>query len=167
MNDIKIPRNARNVFHIFNLIGTLMMGFLTGESWCILKSWCKGGQPEKGFQCCFADGLKQMFTFLLWRRLRLSLRTNCFSLWFSLPIAEPFSPGNFEEIILLKFHKSTAARSCTSSKRTSKFHLIANKSSNIYLPFLFCLIWWKTLITSRILLGYSSIFAARNMLAIA
>ena len=104
---LKYSEMPRNAFHIFNLIGTAMMGFLTGESWCILKSWCKGGKPEQGFQCCFADGLKQMFTFLLWRRLRLSLRTKCFSLWFSLPIAEPFSPGNFEEIVLLKFHKST------------------------------------------------------------
>ena len=82
----KILRNARKAFHIFNLTGTSMMGFLTSESWCILKSWCKGGKPEQGFQCCFADGLKQMFIFLLWHRLRLSVRTNCFSLWFSLPI---------------------------------------------------------------------------------
>ena len=31
-------------------------GFLTGLSWCVLKSWYTGGNTEQGFQHCFADG---------------------------------------------------------------------------------------------------------------
>ena len=30
--------------------------FLTGQSWCMLKSWDTVGVPEQGFQSCFADG---------------------------------------------------------------------------------------------------------------
>ena len=30
-------------------------GFLTGQSWQVLKSWYTGGDPEQEFQHCFAD----------------------------------------------------------------------------------------------------------------
>ena len=43
----------------FNLIDKLTMAFLTGQSWCILKSWYAGGGLKQGFQCCFVDGLNQ------------------------------------------------------------------------------------------------------------
>ena len=35
------------------------MGFLTDQSWRVLKSWYTGGDPEQGFPHCFADGLYQ------------------------------------------------------------------------------------------------------------
>ena len=34
-------------------------GFLTGQSWRVLKSWYTAGVPEHGFRRCFADGLDQ------------------------------------------------------------------------------------------------------------
>ena len=37
------------------------MAFLTGQSWCILKSWYTDGDPEQGFRCCFTDRLNQMY----------------------------------------------------------------------------------------------------------
>ena len=37
----------------FILIGKSTMTFSTGQSWCVLKSWYTGGDPEQGFQCCF------------------------------------------------------------------------------------------------------------------
>ena len=33
------------------------MTFFTGHSWCALKPWYNAGDPEQGFQRCFADGL--------------------------------------------------------------------------------------------------------------
>ena len=30
-------------------------GFLTGQSWHVLKSWYTGGDPQPGFQHCFTD----------------------------------------------------------------------------------------------------------------
>ena len=43
----------------FILIGKSTMAFLTGQSWCILKSWYIGGSPDQGLWRCFADGLIQ------------------------------------------------------------------------------------------------------------
>ena len=43
----------------FILIGKSTMKFLTGQSWRVLKSWYTGGDPQQGFQRCFADGLDQ------------------------------------------------------------------------------------------------------------
>ena len=37
--------------------GHIDNGFLTGQSWHVLKSWYTGGGLEQGFQHCFADGL--------------------------------------------------------------------------------------------------------------
>ena len=45
----------------FNLIGRLKMAFSTGQSWCVLKSWCTGGGREQEIWCCFADGLNRKF----------------------------------------------------------------------------------------------------------
>ena len=45
----------------FNLIGKLTMAFLTGQPWCVLKSWNTGGGREQGFRHFFADGLNQKF----------------------------------------------------------------------------------------------------------
>ena len=42
----------------------LMMAFLTGQSWHILKSWYTGGDLEQGFQCFFTDRLNQRFGFV-------------------------------------------------------------------------------------------------------
>ena len=39
----------------FNLIGKSTMAFLTGQSWCILKSWYTGWDPEQRFWHCFID----------------------------------------------------------------------------------------------------------------
>ena len=39
----------------FNLIGKSTMALLTCQSWCILKSWYTGGDPEHEFQCWIAD----------------------------------------------------------------------------------------------------------------
>ena len=44
----------------FNLIGKLIMAFLTGQSWCVLKSWYTRC-PKQEFRRCFADGLHQKF----------------------------------------------------------------------------------------------------------
>ena len=44
---------------LFNLINKLTMVLLTGQSWCILKSWYTGGSPEHEFLHCFADRLNQ------------------------------------------------------------------------------------------------------------
>ena len=44
----------------FILIGKSTMAFLTGQSWCVLKSWYAGGGPEQGFRRCFADGLNRV-----------------------------------------------------------------------------------------------------------
>ena len=41
-----------------NLIGKLTAACLTGQSWCLLKSWYTGGSSEQGFWC-FADELDQ------------------------------------------------------------------------------------------------------------
>ena len=47
-----------NVFQIsFQPDGHIDNGFLTGQSWYVLKSWYTGGGLEQGFQHCFADGL--------------------------------------------------------------------------------------------------------------
>ena len=35
------------------------MAFLTGQSWCVLKSGYTGGDPGEGFGRCFADGLNR------------------------------------------------------------------------------------------------------------
>ena len=35
------------------------MGFLTDQSWRVLKSWYTGGDPEQGFRRWFADGVNQ------------------------------------------------------------------------------------------------------------
>ena len=48
----------------FNLTGKSTMAFLTGQSWCILKSWYTGvggggGGREQGFWHYFANGLNQ------------------------------------------------------------------------------------------------------------
>ena len=43
----------------FILIGKLTTAFLTGQSWCLLKSCYTGGDPEQRFLRCFADGLNQ------------------------------------------------------------------------------------------------------------
>ena len=43
----------------FNLIGKLTLAFLSGQSWHVFKSWYTGGDPEQGFQHCFADGPNQ------------------------------------------------------------------------------------------------------------
>ena len=42
-------------------------GFLTGQSWQVLKSWYTGGDPEQEFQHCFAD--KPELWVHLWCRL--------------------------------------------------------------------------------------------------
>ena len=42
---------------LFNLIRKSTKGFLTGQSWNILKSGYTGRDPEQGFWCGFADGL--------------------------------------------------------------------------------------------------------------
>ena len=34
----------------FILIGKLTMALLKGQSWCILKSWYTGGDPEQGLR---------------------------------------------------------------------------------------------------------------------
>ena len=47
-----------------NLIAKLTMAFLTGQSWRVLKSRYTGGGLKQGFQCCFADGLNQKFSFV-------------------------------------------------------------------------------------------------------
>ena len=39
----------------FNLIGKLTMADLTGQSWHILKTWCKSGGPGHRFWNCFTD----------------------------------------------------------------------------------------------------------------
>ena len=33
--------------------------FLTGQSWCVLKSGYTAGSPEQGFRRCFADAVNQ------------------------------------------------------------------------------------------------------------
>ena len=38
---------------------TKQRSFLTGQSWCVLKSGDTAGSPEQGFQRCFADGVNQ------------------------------------------------------------------------------------------------------------
>ena len=38
------------------------MGYLTDQSWRILKSWDTGGDPEQGFRRCYSDGLNQRFS---------------------------------------------------------------------------------------------------------
>ena len=47
---------------VFNLVSKLTI--LTGQSWCILKSWYTGGSLEEGFWCCFADRFSQNLTSL-------------------------------------------------------------------------------------------------------
>ena len=37
----------------FNVTGKMTMTFLTGQSWCMLKSRDTVGGPERGFQSCF------------------------------------------------------------------------------------------------------------------
>ena len=65
----------------FILIGKSTMAFLTGQSWCILKSWYIGGSPDQGLWRCFADGLIQSLLSFLARvrsetafRLLITLR---------------------------------------------------------------------------------------------
>lgn len=41
-------------------VAMLTMAFLTSHSWCVLKSWCTCGGPDKEFRYCFEDGLKQV-----------------------------------------------------------------------------------------------------------
>ena len=43
----------------FILIGKSTMALLTGQSWCVLKSWYTGGGPGQRFRRCFSDGLSQ------------------------------------------------------------------------------------------------------------
>ena len=38
---------------------TKQRSFLTGQSWCVLKSGYTAGSPEQGFRRCFADGVNQ------------------------------------------------------------------------------------------------------------
>jgi len=45
----------------FNLIGKSTVAFLTGQSWCALKSWFTGWGLKQRFQRCFADELNQRF----------------------------------------------------------------------------------------------------------
>ena len=40
------------------------MAFLTGQSWCILKSWYTGEDLEQEFRRCFADGHNPKFCFV-------------------------------------------------------------------------------------------------------
>ena len=47
-----------------NLIGKSTMAFLTGQSWCILKSWYTGEDLEQEFRRCFADGHNPKFSFV-------------------------------------------------------------------------------------------------------
>ena len=49
----------------FNMIGKSTMAFLTGQSWCKLKSWYTGGDPEQGFWHYFADRLNQSVVLFL------------------------------------------------------------------------------------------------------
>ena len=40
-----------------NLTGKVTMAFLTGQSWCVLKSWYAHGGPVQGFWHCLANRL--------------------------------------------------------------------------------------------------------------
>ena len=52
-----------NLFEFpLNLIGKSKMAFLTGQSWCVLKSWYTGWGPEQGFWHWPADRLNQGYT---------------------------------------------------------------------------------------------------------
>ena len=62
----------------FNLIGKMTMLFLTGQSWCIPKSWYTVGGWEQGFQRCFADGHNQTREYLS----IISIAVNDFSVLF-------------------------------------------------------------------------------------
>ena len=53
-------RITRNAFRpSFQLDCPINNGFLTGQSWGVLKSRYTGGSLEQGFWRCFADGLNQ------------------------------------------------------------------------------------------------------------
>ena len=57
-NGLNKLRDVRFEFS-FVLIGKSTVAFLTGQSWCVLKSWYTDGGPEQGVWRCFADGLHQ------------------------------------------------------------------------------------------------------------
>ena len=44
-----------------HVTGKSIMAFLTGQSWCIIKSWYTGEGPEQGYRCCFTNRLNQKF----------------------------------------------------------------------------------------------------------
>ena len=46
--------------YLFKIIGKSTMGFLTGQSWRVLKPWYTGGGPEQRF--FFTNGLNQKFS---------------------------------------------------------------------------------------------------------
>ena len=48
----------------FNLTGKMTMAFLTGQSWCMLKSRDTVGGPERGFQICFAGRHNPKLSFI-------------------------------------------------------------------------------------------------------
>ena len=52
-----------NTFRI-SLTDKSNTGFLTGQSWRVLKCWCLGDDPEQGFWRYFADRLNQKFIFV-------------------------------------------------------------------------------------------------------
>ena len=64
------PTNSTNLPKVcfkfsFILIGKSTMPFLKGQSWHVFKSWYTSGDPEQGFQRCFADGFNQSLVLLV------------------------------------------------------------------------------------------------------
>ena len=60
---IRTQRITANAFRI-SLTDKSTTGFLTGQSWRLLKCWYLGGSPERGFWRYFADGQNQKFNFV-------------------------------------------------------------------------------------------------------
>ena len=78
----------------FSLIGKSAMPFLTGQSWCVLKSWYTGGDPEKDLtkknlvpsfgcrliQCAAEILIDAWLTSIIlssWKNLRCSCSKSC------------------------------------------------------------------------------------------
>ena len=60
---IRTQRITANAFRT-SLTGKSSTGFLTGQSWRVLKCWYLGEDPEQGFWRYFADRLNQKFSFV-------------------------------------------------------------------------------------------------------